>query len=88
MDWNSCRHKDYCNASNNDDDSTAQLRASRLFPEKEIVSEAEGRGEDGEEEDAQKAHTASQQQGGTLSGGKYTAFSTFLTRSFIYILYG
>lgn len=68
MDWNSCRHKDYCNT--NRDESSSQLRASRLFPEKEIVSEAEGRGADGEEEDAQKAHTASQQQGGTLSGGK------------------
>ncbi|KAI7878641.1 hypothetical protein K492DRAFT_170670 [Lichtheimia hyalospora FSU 10163] len=64
VDWNSCRHKDYCNENKD----TSDLRASRLFPEKEIVSEAEGRGEDGEEEDAQKAHTASQQEGGTISG--------------------
>ncbi|KAI9496356.1 programmed cell death protein 2 [Zychaea mexicana] len=56
VDWNSCGHKQYCNNSNAKEQT--KLRAARLFTEMEIVSEPEGQGEDGKEEEAQKEHTS------------------------------
>ncbi|KAG1470132.1 hypothetical protein G6F56_002859 [Rhizopus delemar] len=56
-DWNMCRHKEFCNKSASDEDQALveSLRVSRVFEEKEIVSEPEGKGEDGEEEEQQEA---------------------------------
>lgn len=57
-DWNMCRHKEFCNSSNKnltekDKQQVEALRALRIFKEKEIVSEPEGKGEDAEEEEEQ-----------------------------------
>ncbi|KAI9261127.1 programmed cell death protein 2 [Sporodiniella umbellata] len=56
-DWNMCRHKEFCNKplSAEDQVTIEKLRSSRMFEEKEIVSEPEGKGEDGEEEKQQEA---------------------------------
>ena len=56
VDWNSCGHKQFCNQP--DEQEAARLRAKRLFTEMEIVSEAEGKGEDGKEEEEQMKHSA------------------------------
>lgn len=53
VDWNMCRHKEFCNAPEPDTALIEKLRRTRVFDEKEIVSEPEGKGEDGEEEEAQ-----------------------------------
>ncbi|GAA5805217.1 programmed cell death protein 2 [Helicostylum pulchrum] len=54
-DWNMCRHKEFCNKpiSEQDQEAIDKLRAGRIFTEKEIVSEPEGKGEDLEEEESQ-----------------------------------
>lgn len=54
-DWNMCRHKEFCNkpVSEQDQEAIDKLRAARIFTEKEIVSEPEGKGEDLEEEESQ-----------------------------------
>ncbi|CAO3623700.1 unnamed protein product [Cunninghamella blakesleeana] len=61
VDWNMCLHKQYCkkikDMNSQEKEQVEQLRQKRIFQEMEIVSEPEGRGEDGEEEDAQLAHT-------------------------------
>ncbi|KAG1051324.1 hypothetical protein G6F43_006462 [Rhizopus delemar] len=56
-DWNMCRHKEFCGKSISAEDQTTidNLRLSRVFTEKEIVSEPEGKGVDGEEEESQEA---------------------------------
>jgi pre-rRNA-processing protein TSR4 len=56
-DWNMCRHKEFCNKPVTEEDNKAieKLRAARIFTEKEIVSEPEGKGEDIEEEESQAA---------------------------------
>ncbi|ORX60551.1 hypothetical protein DM01DRAFT_1332695 [Hesseltinella vesiculosa] len=60
VDWNACQHKQFCKTPANaqQQQQVDQLRLGRLFVEKEIVSEPEGRGDDGMEEDAQAAYTA------------------------------
>ncbi|KAI9309178.1 programmed cell death protein 2 [Cunninghamella echinulata] len=61
VDWNMCLHKQFCKKINNltptEQQQIEKLRQQRIFQEMEIVSEAEGRGEDGIEEDAQLQHT-------------------------------
>lgn len=57
-DWNMCRHKEFCNKaplSDEDQKAVDKLRASRVFNEKEIVSEPEGQDKDEEEEEKQAA---------------------------------
>jgi pre-rRNA-processing protein TSR4 len=56
-DWNMCRHKEFCNKSLTKDEQATvdQLRAARIFLEKEIVSEPEGKDKDEEEEESQAA---------------------------------
>lgn len=56
-DWNMCRHKEFCNKaiSEEEKETIEKLRAARIFTEKEIVSEPEGKGEDAEEEEEQAA---------------------------------
>jgi pre-rRNA-processing protein TSR4 len=54
VDWNMCQHKQHCKANTHNDD-VDRLRHARIFTEKEIVSEPEGKGEDGAEEEAQAA---------------------------------
>ncbi|KAI8143338.1 programmed cell death protein 2 [Fennellomyces sp. T-0311] len=56
VDWNSCGHKQFCNQPSKEEADA--LRAKRLFAEMEIVSEPEGKGEDGKEEEEQKEHSA------------------------------
>ncbi|KAI8073018.1 programmed cell death protein 2 [Gongronella butleri] len=56
VDWNMCKHKQFCKVAHPSAEQLAtiqQLRDARVFDEKEIVSEPEGRGIDGMEEDAQ-----------------------------------
>ncbi|KAI7855292.1 programmed cell death protein 2 [Circinella umbellata] len=59
VDWNSCHHKQYCNTTvdKEQEQEIQKLRAGRLFSEMEIVSEPEGQGEDGKEEEEQREHT-------------------------------
>ncbi|KAI8978893.1 programmed cell death protein 2 [Pilobolus umbonatus] len=54
-DWNMCRHKEFCGKETTGADQKIvdQLRAKRIFDEKEIVSEPEGKGEDAVEEENQ-----------------------------------
>lgn len=56
-DWNMCRHKEFCNKplAEEDKKTIEKLRGARIFVEKEIVSEPEGKGEDLEEEESQAA---------------------------------
>lgn len=56
-DWNMCRHKEFCTKSMTEKDvkEVESLRSTRIFTEKEIVSEPEGKGEDAEEEEEQQA---------------------------------
>ncbi|KAI9315571.1 programmed cell death protein 2 [Dichotomocladium elegans] len=64
VDWHSCGHKEFCNSTTitaSDASRIAKLRASRLFAEKEIVSEPEGKGEEEhkeEKETSAHAHVA------------------------------
>ncbi|CAO3598547.1 unnamed protein product [Absidia cylindrospora] len=59
VDWNMCGHKQQCksslSSSQQERENVDQLRQTRVFTEKEIVSEPEGKGEDGAEEEAQAA---------------------------------
>ncbi|KAI8339017.1 programmed cell death protein 2 [Chlamydoabsidia padenii] len=56
VDWNMCQHKQQCKLTQQrQDDDIERLRQTRVFTEKEIVSEPEGKGEDGAEEEAQAA---------------------------------
>ncbi|KAI8388134.1 programmed cell death protein 2 [Radiomyces spectabilis] len=63
VDWNSCGHKEYCTKSLTlaQKHKRDQLRALRIFEEKEIVSEPEGKGEDGKEEEDQRAYSEANQ---------------------------
>ncbi|KAL1929969.1 hypothetical protein VTP01DRAFT_1123 [Rhizomucor pusillus] len=63
VDWNMCRHKEFCNKDMSKDEmeTVERLRRGRIFAEKEIVNEPEGLGQDGKEEEAQKAHAQEQQ---------------------------
>ncbi|GAN08879.1 programmed cell death protein 2 [Mucor ambiguus] len=56
-DWNMCRHKEFCNKTltSEDQKTVSDLRAARIFLEKEIVSEPEGKDQDEEEEESQAA---------------------------------
>lgn len=57
-DWNMCRHKEFCSSNKSmtekDKEQVEALRGLRIFKEKEIVSEPEGKGEDAEEEEEQE----------------------------------
>ncbi|KAI7905781.1 programmed cell death protein 2 [Cokeromyces recurvatus] len=58
QDWNMCRHKEFCNKptlTKEEQATVDQLRAARIFIEKEIVSEPEGKDKDEEEEEEQAA---------------------------------
>ncbi|KAF7728156.1 Programmed cell death protein 2 [Apophysomyces ossiformis] len=56
VDWNMCRHKEFCNKTltSKEKDTVQRLRQLRVFDEKEIVNEPEGKGEDGKEEEEQR----------------------------------
>lgn len=56
-DWNMCRHKEFCSKTltAEEQETVDNLRASRIFEEKEIVSEPEGKDKDEEEEEHQAA---------------------------------
>ncbi|CEG69282.1 hypothetical protein RMATCC62417_05382 [Rhizopus microsporus] len=56
-DWNMCNHKKFCGQHISKEDQTVidKLRSCRVFAEKEIVSEPEGKGADVEEEEKQAA---------------------------------
>jgi pre-rRNA-processing protein TSR4 len=70
-DWNMCKHKEFCNKemSASDKGKVEELRASRLFDEKEIVSEPEGKGEDAEEESEQQEHFKENNPGQNAASG-------------------
>ncbi|KAI8093515.1 programmed cell death protein 2 [Halteromyces radiatus] len=65
VDWNMCQHKQHCKSSSSltqqQQQRIDQLRKTRVFAEKEIASEPEGKGEDGEEEEAQAAFSQANQ---------------------------
>ncbi|KAG0170380.1 Programmed cell death protein 2 [Apophysomyces sp. BC1034] len=65
VDWNTCQHKEFCNKSLGAKEKAIvdQLRQSRIFEEKEIVNEPEGKGEDGKEEEEQRKFFEENQDG-------------------------
>ncbi|RCI03950.1 Programmed cell death protein 2 [Rhizopus stolonifer] len=56
-DWNMCRHKEFCNKTLSQEEQAIidELRSARMFKEKEIISEPEGKDPDQEEEETQAA---------------------------------
>ncbi|CEP08194.1 hypothetical protein [Parasitella parasitica] len=57
LDWDKCRHKEFCNKTlkTDEQETVDNLRSSHIFLEKEIVSEPEGKDKDEEEEESQAA---------------------------------